>query len=160
LKDYANAVKYLSEAIRHRHDRWVPRQLYIAMELNGQYKEALAGWQDYITKFPDNLTAPRFIERDKALIKEQEADEAAERARKATDPAAAEAARAEAERLRNEALQMWQAQASAGYEEDPFAVGRIMRMKALKLTEEKRYYEAIAVLQNAWSRALRLRTRP
>jgi len=153
LKDYANAVKYLSEAIRHRHDRWVPRQLYIAMELNGQYEDALAGWEDYLTKFPDNTTAPRFIERDKALVKEKEADEAAEGVRNATDPATAEAARAEAERLRGEALKMWQAQAGSGIEEEPFAVGRIMRMKALKLIEEKRYLEAIAVLQNAWSKS-------
>ena len=153
LKDYPNAVKYLSEAIRHRHDRWVPRQLYIAMELNGQYEEALAGWKDYLTKFPDNTTAPRFIERDKALIKEREWEQALERASNAKDPAEANAARTDAERLHDEVLQMWQALAGSGSEEDPYAVGRILRMKALKLIDEKRYLEAIAVLQNAWSKS-------
>jgi len=153
LKDYPNAVKYLSEAIRHRHDRWVPRQLCIALELNGQYQEALAGWEDYLRKFPDNTTAPRFIPREKALIKEMEAEKAAERARNAKDPAEAEAARAETERLRGEAVKMWQDLAGGGQEEDPFAVGRIMRMKAQKLIEEQRYFEAIAVLQNAWSKS-------
>jgi len=153
LKDYPDAVIYLSEAIRHRHDRWVPRQLYIAMELNGQYEEALAGWKDYLTKFPDNTTAPRFIERDKALIKEREWEQALERASNAKDPAEANAARTDAERLHDEVLQMWQALAGSGAEEDPYAVGRILRMKALKLIDEKRYLEAIAVLQNAWSKS-------
>ena len=153
LKDYPNAVIYLSEAIRHRHDLWVPRQLYIAMELNGQYEDALAGWRDYLTKFPNNTTAPRFIERDKVLINEREWEKALERARNAGDPAEANAARTEAERLHDEVLQMWQALAGSGAEEDPYAVGRILRMKALKLIDEKRYLEAIAVLQNAWSKS-------
>ena len=127
--------------------------MYIAMELNGQYEEALAGWKDYLTKFRDNLTAPRFIERDKALIKEREWEQALERAGNARDPAEANAARTDAERLHDEVLQMWQAQAGSGDEEDPYAVGRILRMKALKLIDEKRYLEAIAVLQNAWSKS-------
>ena len=57
LKDYENAVRYLSEAIRQPHDRWVPRQLYICKEMNGQYEEAVAGWQDYMKRFPESQTA-------------------------------------------------------------------------------------------------------
>ena len=60
--DYANAVKYLSEAIRHKHDKWVPRTLYIALQKNGQYQEAKAGWERYLAEVdPNNANAPRFI---------------------------------------------------------------------------------------------------
>lgn len=159
LKDYANAVKYLSEAIRHRHDRWVPRQLYICFELNGQYEEAKAGWTDYLNKNLGNVTeepkARRFIARNDGLIRERNAEKALERANalKDSDPAQAEAARHEAERLRAEAMDIWKEMTEGPGEPDSFALGRIMRMEAIKLIEEERYLEAIAVLQNAWSKS-------
>jgi len=149
LKDYANAVKYLSEAIRYRHDKWVPRQLYICLELNGQYEEALAGWQDYLKRNPGHEVAQRFIIRNRGLIKEKQADEAWERAQQTQDPAAAKAAKAEAERLHNEAVDIWQSMTGGSGDIDPFASGRIMRIKALRLIEEERYLEAIAILENA-----------
>jgi len=159
LRDYANAVKYLSEAIRHRHDRWVPRQLYVCMELNGQYEEAKAGWENFLSKNLGNETeepkARRFIARNEGLIKERNADKAAERAKalKNSDPPQAGAARREAETLRKESLAIWEDMAKGPGEPDSFAVGRIMRMKAVRLIEEERYLEAIAVLQNAWSKS-------
>lgn len=154
MKDYANAVKYLSEAIRHRHDRWVPRMLYISLEQNKQYKEALAGWQDHLSKLPDTAdseaprqTAERFIARNQGMLYEQEAEAAEKRAKGAKDPAEAAAANAEAERLWGEAIKTWEKMQKI--DDDPYAVGRIMRRKALKLMEEGRYLEAIALLENA-----------
>jgi hypothetical protein len=151
LKDYANAVKYLSLAIQQRHDRWVPRMLYICYELNGQFQEALDGWQDYKNKNTGNPIeidkAERFIERNTGLLKEKRADAAMERAK--TAPAQeADADRAEAAKLREEARQIWESLSGPGKDE-PFALGRLMRMKAVKLIEEQRYLEAIAILENA-----------
>ncbi len=153
LKDYANAVKYLSEAVRQRHDIWVERQLYICMELNHQYDEALEGWEDYQKKHPENTVAPRFIERNKGLIKEREWAKALELAKEAQNPQDAAAYRAEADRLRTEAEKIWQSMAGDNNEPEPFALGRILRMKALQLIDEGRYLEAIAVLQNAWTKS-------
>lgn len=158
LKDYANAVKYLSEAIRHRHDRWVPRQLYVCLELNGQYEEAKKGWEDFLSRNIGNVTeepkARRFIAQNEGMIKERDADKAAEKAKsKDIPPAEAEAARLEAKRLRAEALAIWEDALKGGGEPDSFAIGRIMRMRAVNLIEEERYLEAIAVLQNAWNKS-------
>lgn len=152
LKDYANAVLYLSEAVRHRHDVWVPRMLNICLESNGQYAEALAGWQRIQQMNPENETARRFIPRNEGLLKEQQADEAFRKAKETEDPVQKQTYVEEGERLRGEALQIWQNMVNE-YEE-PFAVGRIMRMKALKLMEEERYVEAVAILENArWKSA-------
>jgi len=73
LQDHAKAVKYLSEAIQHRHDRWVPRTLYRCLQYNGQYEEALAGWQSYLEQFPGHGGAIRFIQINKGLINERNA---------------------------------------------------------------------------------------
>ncbi len=143
LKDYANAVRYLSEAIRHRHDKWVPRQLYQCLELNGQYKEALAGWQDYLRKYPDNLVARRFIQRNKGLIKERDAEEAFKRARTTEDPLEAQIGREEGKLLYAEARVIWEEM------NEPFAMGRILRMDALEYIEKGLYLEAIAFLEHA-----------
>jgi len=143
LQDYANAVLYLSEAIRHRHDKWVPRQLYQCLELNGQYEEALAGWERYLKENPDNLVAPRFILRNKGLMKERAAEQAQSRAEETEDPLAAQAARVESEDLENEARAIWKEM------NEPFAEARLLRLDALKCIQEKRYVEAIAYLEHA-----------
>jgi len=153
MKDYDNAVKYLTEAVRYPHEVWVPRMLNISLEEAGRYEQALAGWETYLKRNPGNLTAPTFIVRNKGRIKEKQANEAAERARNATDPQAAAAAKAQAETLRDEAIKIYESMNQAG--EDPFAVGRIMKIKADRLFEEGLYLEAAAVLQNArWKSAL------
>jgi len=76
LNDHANAVQYLSEAIRHRHDQWVPRMLYRSMQMNGQFEDALAGWEDYKAKFPESSkpVVARSIATNKALMHERDAD--------------------------------------------------------------------------------------
>ena len=62
-------------------------------------------------------------------------------------------ARNEAAKLRAEASALWEDMAKGPGEPDGFAIGKIMRMKAVKLIDEERYLEAIAVLQNAWSKS-------
>lgn len=152
LKDYSNAVRYLSEAMKLRHDRWVPRMLNICLELNGQYEEALDGWKRFYEANPDNLTAPRFIPRNEGLMKEKKAEQLMAKAKETQDPAEAEALKAEANKLKQEAMAIWQDMIQK-YEE-PFAVGRVMRRKALDLIDEGRPVEAIAVLENArWKSA-------
>lgn len=155
LFDYPNAVLYLQEALRYRHDKWVPRQLYICYELNKQYDEALAGWEDYSAKNPDNIiVAPRFIKRNKGLIKERDAEKAEALAKTATNPEEAAKKKAEAEALWAEATQIWDSMNAdttggpAG-DGDTFADARLKRMKALKYIQEERYMEAIALLENA-----------
>ncbi len=147
LNDYPNAVRYLREAVRQPHDRWVPRQLYICMELNGQYAEALAGWQDYMKRFPGSdaaqEVAPRFVQRNTALIYEQRAEEAFAAVASAVDPQEAGAKRQEATEYEQRAIQIWNEM------NEPFAEYRLARLHALDLVEEGRYMEAVAMLDKA-----------
>jgi len=147
MHDYENAVTYLKEAVRYPHEVWVPRMLNISLEEGGWYEKALTGWQEFLKRNPGNLTAPRFIVRNKARIKEKQASEAAQRAKAAEDPAVAKAEKAEAEKLRDEAIKIYESMNEGG--EDPFAVARIMKIKAERLIENGLYLEAAALLQNA-----------
>ncbi|MBI5093216.1 MAG: hypothetical protein HZB26_12350 [Candidatus Hydrogenedentes bacterium] len=76
MGDHYNAQTYLSEAIRHRHDQWVPRMLYRALQLAGHYEDALAGWEDYKAKFPDSSkdVVSRSMSTIQGLIKERDAE--------------------------------------------------------------------------------------
>ncbi len=152
LSDYANAVRYLSEAVRQPHDVWVPRQLNIALERNGQYAEARAGWIEYQRRFPEQTTAqevaPRFIQRNTGMIYEQRAEEALKLAQEATDPSVAEEHRKTAEENFQLSREIWDEI------DDPFALGRKLRMDALNLVEQNRPLEAIAMLDHArWESA-------
>ena len=152
MKDYDNAVTYLTEAVRYPHEVWVPRMLNRSLEEAGHYEQALAGWETFLKRNPGHPTAISFIERNKGLIKEHDGLKAAQRAQTQTDPAAAAADKAEAEKLRQEAIAIYEKMSQPT--EDPFAVGRIMKIKADKLIEEGLYLEAAAVLQNArWKSA-------
>ncbi len=147
LKDYQNAVKYLSEAIRQPHDRWVPRQLFICQELNGQYAEALAGWEDYTRRFPETVigqdVGPRFIKRNQGHLLEKKSDDAFAAAAVATDPAEKERLRQEALKFRQQAKDIYTVLGST--EGDALK----MRIEATELAEQKRYMEAVAVLDKA-----------
>ena len=152
LEDYGNAVRYLSEAVRQPHDVWVPRQLNIALERNRQYAEARAGWIDYQRRFPEQATsqevAPRFIQRNTALIYEQRAEEALHLANEATDASVAAEHRETAEENFRLAHEIWEDM------DDPFALGRILRMEAIELVDQNRPLEAIAILDHArWESA-------
>ncbi|NLO32904.1 MAG: hypothetical protein GX117_06050 [Candidatus Hydrogenedentes bacterium] len=147
LKDYPNAVKYLAEAVHFPHEQYVPRQLFLCLELNGQYEESLVGWKDYAARYPDNPVvqevAPRFIARNEGFILEKLASNLRKKAREAGD-------QEEAERLNNEASDLWeQARAVWSSINDPFGEGRKMRMEALDMREEGRHLEAVAYLDKA-----------
>jgi hypothetical protein len=151
LEDYANAVKYLTEAIRHPHQRWVPRQLYECLEMNGQYEEALQGWEDYNARFPDTTdVAPRFIIRNKAHIAEQAMVAKREEAAAATDEATRAALMAEAEALERETRARW------AELDEPYGQGRLLRLDALRLAEQERYLEAVALLDKARNESSKL----
>lgn len=151
LEDYANAVKYLTEAIRHPHQRWVPRQLYECLEMNGQFEDALKGWEDYNARFPDTTdVAPRFIIRNRAHIAEQAMNRAREAAEAAADPAARGALLAEADSHEAEARRLWREL------DEPYGDGRLLRLDALRLAEEERYLEAVALLDKARNESSKL----
>lgn len=149
LKDYPNAVKYLEEAVRQPHERWVPRMLYKNYELNGQFAQAKQGWEGYIKAFPDTAggsdTGPRAIIRLGALDDEQRAEilqrEAA--ALKEKDPAAAEAKEKEA------AAAFEAAKSVYAKSDESFAKAHLSRIEARALAKDGRYVEAIAVLDRA-----------
>ncbi len=147
LQDYANAVKYLSEAVRLPHEQYVPRQLFLCQELNGQYEEALAGWKDYAARYPDSTisqdVAPRFIVRNEALIFERDYEQLRRQAAKTDDPAEKTRLEAQAQESWNKARSLWE------QVNDPFGEGRKLRMDALELRKEGRYLEAIAFLDRA-----------
>lgn len=152
LGDYENAVKYLSFAMRQYHDRWVPRQLYICLELTGEYEKALKGWKSYVKEYPDSATAkevaPRFMKRNEAMIFEQRAQEAREAARETDNPAEAARLRQQAQENKQNALEVWQSM------DDPYAEARILRLKAIDLAANGQYLEAIAMLDRArWEAA-------
>lgn len=146
LKDYANAVKYLSEAVRVPHDRWVPRQLFICQELNGQYTEAYQGWEKYMSMFPESQTAqevaPRFMLRNQGLIAEKESLDD-EKAAEAATGAESDALRAKAAEARDKAVAIYSQM------NDPFGEFRKAIIQARELRREKRYLEAIAYLDKA-----------
>ena len=149
LRDYPNSVRYLAEAVRQPHELWVPRMLYKAMESNKQYADAIAGWEDYIQRFPGTPgaveTGPRAILRMKGLLAEQQGEAALKSAEalRATDPAQADAKTLEGKALIEEARKV--------YTElnEPFARGRMDLLDGETLANEGRFVEAIAVLDRA-----------
>lgn len=143
LEDYDNAVLYLAEAVRLPHEKWVPRQLYICLELTERYEEALNGWTQYLERYPEHEVAQRFIERNKGHIQEQLADAAKEQALATSDPAEAEKFMQIAEQHYVQARQIWTDL------NEPYAEARIMRMDAIAFAEQGRYREAIAFLEKA-----------
>lgn len=138
LEDHANAVHYLSEAIRYKHDKWVPRTLYLSLQKNGQYEEALAGWQWYMAKpeNKDNANGPRFIKINQALILTRDSDEAYGRGDAAKGA-----------ELQAKARAMWDD--IAKNDQDPFALMHLRRMDALELARQGRYVEAIPLLDQS-----------
>ncbi len=175
LNDHANAVRYLKEARRYKHDQWVPRMLYYSMWRNGQYDEAIAGWQDYAQKFPGSVQSQRFIPINRGYLAEAKADQAAECAQAArmasadfTEQAAAREAAGdangaadlrakavEADRVVSEmdALSKQELQAAKdiyeGMGSDSVAQYRLQRRTALDLAREGRASEAVAYLDVA-----------
>ena len=69
LDDPMNAVTYLTEATKQRHESWVRRMLYHNLQANGQFEDALAGWEDYLRANPGHQVAQRMIQINTGLIK-------------------------------------------------------------------------------------------
>jgi tetratricopeptide (TPR) repeat protein len=147
LEDWPNAVKYLEQAIRQPHERWVPRQLYRCLMMNKQYKESLAGWEDYQSRFPDNdlahETGGRFIARNRGHIFEAQAGKAQDDAAQATDAAAKAAALQKAQMNLDKAYETWTQL------DEPYGVARKLRLDAIRLIEQERFMEAVALLDKA-----------
>lgn len=144
IQDYANAVRHLERAVSLPHERWVPRQLYICYELNGQYDRAQQGWERYLNEFPDNVTAPRFIERNKGLMREEEGDALLAASRAEEHPEAAQALRDQAMSAYEEARGIFGALV-----EDSYGEARASMIDSKLLAIEGRYVEAIALLEYA-----------
>jgi tetratricopeptide (TPR) repeat protein len=140
MNDLKNAILYLTEASRLPHERWVPRMLYKCLEEDGQYEKAMEGWQINLERFPDNEVTLRSMDRLKGLMAEKRSEEALAAAKAATDPAERERLAAEAKAARDEAYEIWSSM------DEPFAVGRKLRIEAMDLAEQGRYMEAIAYL--------------
>ena len=140
LEDHANAARYLEAALHHRHDKWVPRMLYGSLMRNGEYEKAIAGWTDYLGKnmgTPSEYTAHKFIKINTALLNEKQAKEA----EAAGDTSQADKHNSEARKIWEELLRN---------DVDPtLALARIHIMDSKKYVAEKRYYEAIALLDRA-----------
>jgi tetratricopeptide (TPR) repeat protein len=179
LDDHVNAIRYLDEARRHKHDRWVPRMLFRSLMLNGQYEDAIEGWKEYAILFPDNPVKPlHFIDVNTAYLHDAIADEALEckqlaldaqkqfqqeaDAVRETNPSEAQRLDAEAKKAGAFAAKMTERanqEYAAGmalwtsmyekYPDDANAFGRISRSKAFEMYKEERYLEAIAELDIA-----------
>ncbi|MCX8065369.1 MAG: hypothetical protein N3G21_09395 [Candidatus Hydrogenedentes bacterium] len=147
LNDYQNAVKYLTEAVKVPHERWVRRQLYICLELNGEYEKALEGWQDYMKRFPDNPVAPRFILRNQGKIYEEKAKTLLAEASKENSTEEREKKISLAKEYKQKAREIWGKLRDE--ENDPYGDYRLLFMEAMDLYEEGRYLEAVAVLDKA-----------
>ncbi len=149
LHDNEAAATYLKEAVRYRHDIWVPRTLYRILEYNGQYDEALRGWKDYLSRYPQNDVAPRFIARNEAHIVQRDALKAfaeADEARAAGRTADADALQQKGQALWDDARQKWAAMA----QDDPtYANAQVQLMNAEELRKKGMYYDAIALLDGA-----------
>jgi hypothetical protein len=161
-----NAVKYLTEATKQRHESWVRRMLYHSLQSNGQYEKALEGWQDYLRNNPGHQVAQRQIVILEGLMKEREAEEAGRKAKQIRKQAAqaradgqearaaqlereAEGLEKENDRLYSEAREIWTDLNATMAGGDKIAQARLMRMEALELYEEDRVLEALARLRYA-----------
>lgn len=166
LDDPMNAVTYLTEATKQRHESWVRRMLYHNLQANGQFEDARDGWEDYLRSHPGHPVAQRMIQINSGLIKERDAQIAANRAselRREADQVRAEGQEARADEIQREAEDsMNQAEelleeARGIYTEliaatpggDEFAQARLWRIRAIRLHDEGRTLEAVALLRQA-----------
>lgn len=172
LEDHPNAILYLDEARRHKHDRWVPRMLFGSLQANGQYEDAIEGWESYIVDFGETEVTNRKILENKGFMAEAIADEGREcedliqaSIDEWTDKLSAGATGAEADELNAniESAQKKLIEIEAIIQEelknahdiwtglydrfdDPLARGRLAIRAAKELVEEGRYIEAVAEL--------------
>lgn len=145
IEDYPNAVLYLREATRQPHERWVPRMLNRALENNGQFQEAIDGWNEYKRNHPGTGfdTADRFILRNQGRLEERNGDDLMKQAAAQENPEQRSALQQQAHDHYMKAKDLYQ------QIDDPFADARITMMEASELAGQGRYLEATALLDNA-----------
>jgi hypothetical protein len=175
LQDHPNAILYLDEARRHKHDKWVPRMLFRSLFLNGQYEDSIEGWTEYLKDFPGHEVGLRQIDINQGFLAEAIADEAREcimAGLKAKGEFEEQLASAQAGGDQSEITRLTQEIEKADtymrrldaritkeltyamnlwtklYEDerDTLAYGRIVRRQAINLRNEDRALEAIAEL--------------
>lgn len=169
LSNHVDAIKYLSQAIRLDHDRWVRRTLYRLQGLDERFEVSKAGWEDYLKNWPTNTVAPRFIKLMEGEILDRDSNYAAEQARAAEvlakratergDAAAAadwNAKAAEAhqreQELYAETKTFWKSMSETEGDQgntDTYAVARALRIEAAEQRSQGRYDEAVATLDIA-----------
>tara|TARA_R110001592_G_scaffold115846_2_gene316534 strand:- start:420 stop:1862 length:1443 start_codon:yes stop_codon:yes gene_type:complete len=140
LNDTENAVKYLTRAARLPHERWVPRMLYKCLEENGDYEKALEGWKINLERFPGHEVTLRSIERIHGLIAERNAQQARMKAKGTTDPVERENLMSEYRAHVAEARAIWEKM------NEPFSVGRLLRLDAIDRADKGLYLEAVSLL--------------
>ncbi|MFO7974827.1 MAG: hypothetical protein R6V12_09360 [Candidatus Hydrogenedentota bacterium] len=166
LNDPMNAVTYLTEATKQRHESWVRRMLYHNLQANGQYEEALAGWENYLRNNPGHQVAQRMIQINSGLIKERDAYQIGKQAEELmlqARQARADGQEQQADQLERKAKELKKKQNALleGAREiytnlnaslaggDEFAQARLWRMRAIELHEQGRTLEALALLRQA-----------
>jgi tetratricopeptide (TPR) repeat protein len=123
--------------------------LYRVLELNGEYEAALRGWKDYLSRYPDNQVAPRFIMRNEAHLVREAAKTAfaeAQAARDAGQLTEANTLQQKGEALWAEAREKWSALAA---EDATYGNAQLQLMNAEELRKKGMYYDAIALLDSA-----------
>jgi len=154
LNDHEEAAKYLSEAVRYRHEAWAARTLYRILMYAGRYEEAIDGWRHYLDAYdPDFFAAPRFIMYNQAFIAEREGDQARAQFRDAVargDEEQAAEFKAEYEQHYDDAREIWR-NVIQEFGQDPLAQSRLYIMEANELAEEEKFFEAVAILEQARS---------
>lgn len=168
IEDHENAVRYIGEAQRQWHDRWVDRMLYMVLMRSGEYEKSNEGWEWYMDPdrggFPEHYAGTRFIQVNNAFlaeIRQAEALECAEAARayaaeaqQRGDGAEAQKARAAAEEFDAlakvelaDATAIWKLLDQRG--DDSLAASRLALIDARDLWREGRWVEALANLNSA-----------
>jgi hypothetical protein len=140
LNDNENAVKYLRQAAKLPHERWVPRMYYKCLEDNGDYEKALEGWNINLERFPSHRVSLRSIERLNGLVKERESENAKDKAKATTDPLEREKLMSEYRAKAAEAREIWVAMA------EPFSEARKHRLDAIEKAEKGLFLEAVSLL--------------
>jgi tetratricopeptide (TPR) repeat protein len=166
LDDPMNAVTYLTEATKQRHESWVRRMLYHNLQANGQFEKARAGWENYLRSNPGHQVAQRMIQINTGLIKERDAYQTkkeaqdllaqARQARAAGQKQQADqlerkakALQKDEETLLTEAREIYTDLNASLAGGDEFAQARLWRMRAIELHEQGRTLEALALLRQA-----------
>ncbi|MDP7638737.1 MAG: hypothetical protein QGG73_03345 [Candidatus Hydrogenedentes bacterium] len=169
IKDHENAARYIGESRRYYHDIWADRMYFLALTLNGQYEESIAGWEWYMDPdkggFPGHLTGTRSIQMNNAYLAEVRQEEALECGEAARAFAVEAEKRGDGEEARkalavageselsareesSKAIGIWDSLLRAS-DDDSLALSRLARFEALDLWSKGNWQEALAVLQHA-----------